>query len=107
MWYLVCLGNALAPVASSRCSKPAITSSPRNWPISLLSPVALSGKIGGEDFAANLDNLNPEELRALTAQLMQRVETMDKQINHHKSVKEKLAHEITLLNRFKFAKRSK
>ncbi len=30
---------------------------------------------------------------------MQRVETMDKQINHHKSVNEKLAHEIALLKR--------
>lgn len=54
----------------------------------------------------NLDQLNPEELRALAAQLIQRVETMDKQITHHKSVNEKLAHEIALLKRFKFAKRS-
>lgn len=28
--------------------------------------------------APNLDQLNPEQLRALAAQLMQRVETMDK-----------------------------
>jgi transposase len=54
----------------------------------------------------NLDQLNPEELRALAAQLIQRVETMDKQITHHKSVNEKLAHEIALLKRFKFSKRS-
>ena len=54
----------------------------------------------------NLDQLNPEELRALAAQLIQRVETMDKQITHHKSVNEKLAHEIALLKRFKFAKHS-
>lgn len=54
----------------------------------------------------NLDQLNPEELRALVAQLIQRVETMDKQITHHKSVNEKLGHEIALLKRFKFAKRS-
>lgn len=53
----------------------------------------------------NLDQLNPEELRA-SAQLIQRVETMDKQITHHKSVNEKLTHEIALLKRFKFAKRS-
>ncbi|MBP1124434.1 transposase [Pseudomonas sp. PvP025] len=38
--------------------------------------------------------------------MIQRVETMDKQITHHKSVNEKLAHEIALLKRFKFAKRS-
>ncbi len=54
----------------------------------------------------NLDQLNPEQLRALAAQLIQCVETMDKQITHHKSVNEKLAHEIALLKRFKFAKRS-
>lgn len=54
----------------------------------------------------NLDQLNPEQLRALAAQLIQRFETMDKQITHHKSVNEKLAHEIALLKRFKFAKRS-
>jgi hypothetical protein len=52
----------------------------------------------------NLDQLNPEQLRALAAQLMQCVETMDKQIHHHKTVNEKLAHEIALLKRFKFAK---
>ncbi|MEV4698110.1 IS66 family transposase [Pseudomonas brassicacearum] len=54
----------------------------------------------------NLGQLNPEQLRALAAQLIQRVEIMDKQITHHKSVNEKLAHEIALLKRFKFAKRS-
>lgn len=54
----------------------------------------------------NLDQLNPKELRALAAQLIQRVETMDKQITHHKSFNEKLAHEIAILKRHKFAKRS-
>lgn len=47
----------------------------------------------------NLDQLNPEQLRALAAQFIQRVETMHKQITHHKSVNEKLAHEIALLKR--------
>ncbi|EJM00330.1 hypothetical protein PMI18_03058 [Pseudomonas sp. GM102] len=37
---------------------------------------------------------------------MQRVEMMDKQIHHQKSVNEKLAHVIALLKHFKFAKRS-
>jgi hypothetical protein len=46
----------------------------------------------------NLDQLNPEEPRALAAQLIQRVDTMDKQITHHKSVNEKLANEIALLS---------
>lgn len=47
----------------------------------------------------NLDQLNPEELHALAAQLMQRVESLDqkietmgKQIHHQKTVNEKLAH---------------
>ena len=64
-------------------------------------------------YLPNLDQLDPEQLRALAAQLMQRVvsldqkvETMDKQIHHHKTVNEKLAHEIALLKRCKFAKRS-
>jgi hypothetical protein len=70
------------------------------------SPPALTGKIGGMTSHPNLDQLNPEQLRVLAAQLIQRVETMDKQITHHKSVNEKLAHEIALLKRFKFAKRS-
>ena len=58
-------------------------------------------------------HLTPEQLRALAAQLMQRVEnldqkveTMGKQIHHHKTVNEKLAHEIAQLKRFKFAKHS-
>ncbi|MDY7565218.1 transposase [Pseudomonas sp. RTC3] len=62
---------------------------------------------------AKLDQLDPEQLRALAAQLIQRVvsldqkvETMDKQIHHHKAVNEILAHEIALLKRFNFAKRS-
>jgi transposase len=77
------------------------------------SVLACSSKIGGMTSLPNLDQLNPEQLRALAAQLMQRVESldqkvesMDKQIHHHKTVNEKLAHEIAQLKRFKFAKRS-
>ncbi|MCJ0713715.1 IS66 family transposase, partial [Pseudomonas aeruginosa] len=61
----------------------------------------------------DFDQLNPEQLRAIAAQLMQRVETldqkvesMDKQIHHYKTVNDKLTHEIAQLKRFKFAKRS-
>ncbi|MFC6298130.1 IS66 family transposase [Pseudomonas sp. CCM 7893] len=61
----------------------------------------------------NLDQLNPEQLRALAAQLMQRVEsldqtveTMDKKIHRDQTVIEKLTHEIAQLKRLKFAKRS-
>jgi len=39
----------------------------RNWPIRLSPPLALSGKIGGMTSHPNLDQLNPEELRALAA----------------------------------------
>ena len=68
----------------------------------------------------NLDHLTPEQLRALAAQLMQRVETLDQQvetmgktvetmgkkINRDQTVIEKLTHEIAQLKRLKFAKRS-
>jgi len=81
--------------------------------MSLSSVFACSGKIGGMTSLPNLDHLTPEQLRALAAQLMQcvenldqKVETMGKQIHHHKTVNEKLTHEIAQLKRFKFAKRS-
>lgn len=68
----------------------------------------------------NLDHLNPEQLRALAAQLIQRVETLDQQvetmgktvetmgrkINRDQTVIEKLTHEIAQLKRLKFAKSS-
>ena len=67
-----------------------------------------------------LDHLPPEQLRALAAQLMQRVETLDhqvgtlgktvetmgKKISRDRTVIEKLTREIAQLKRFKFAKRS-
>jgi len=82
----------------------------------------------------NLDHMPPEQLRALAAQLMQRVETLDhqvdtlgktvetldqqvetmgktvesmgKKINRDQTLIEKLTHEIAQLKRLKFAKRS-
>ncbi|TFB37143.1 IS66 family transposase [Pseudomonas sp. F01002] len=71
-------------------------------------------------FSPNLDHLTPEQLRALAAQLMQRVDTLDQQvetmgrtvetmgkkISRDQTVIEKLTHEIAQLKRFKFAKRS-
>ena len=82
----------------------------------------------------NLDHLTPEQLRALAAQLMQRVETLDhqvdtlgktvetldlqvetmgktvetmgKKISRDQTLIEKLTHEIAQLKRLKFAKRS-
>ncbi|NAS97164.1 IS66 family transposase [Pseudomonas syringae pv. actinidifoliorum] len=82
----------------------------------------------------NLDHLTPEQLRALAAQLIQRVETLDhqvdtlgktvetldqkvetmgktvetmgKKISRDQTLIEKLTHEIAQLRRLKFAKRS-
>lgn len=79
-----------------------------------LSPVlACSGKIGGMTLLPDLDQLSPEQLRTIAAQLMQRVENLDqkvesmnKQIHHYKTVNDKLTYEIAQLKRFKFAKRS-
>lgn len=56
--------------------------------------------------APALDQLNAEQLRALAAQLTQRVESLGKQVHHFKTVNEQLTHEITLLKRHRFAKRS-
>ena len=73
----------------------------------------------------DLDHLTPEQLRALAAQLMQRVgtldqevdtlgktvdtlgktvETMGKKIHHDKTLIEKLTHEIALLKRDKYGR---
>jgi transposase len=56
--------------------------------------------------ATALDQLNAEQLRALAAQLMKHVESLDKQVHHFKTVNEQLTHEIALLKRHRFAKRS-
>ncbi|QTH14307.1 IS66 family transposase [Pseudomonas corrugata] len=54
----------------------------------------------------DLDQLNPEQLRALAAQLFSQVGAMSKKIHHDKTLIEKLSHEIAQLKRFKFTKRS-
>ncbi|EPG4194842.1 transposase, partial [Pseudomonas aeruginosa] len=61
----------------------------------------------------NLDQMTPDQLRALAAQLMsqvdslgQQVDTMGKKIQRIETVNEQLTHEIALLKRHKFAKRS-
>jgi len=81
--------------------------------MSLSSALACSGKIGGMTSLPNLDQLPPKQLRALAAQLMQRVESLDqkvetmgKKIHRDQTLIEKLTHEIAQLKRFKFAKRS-
>lgn len=52
------------------------------------------------------DHLTPEQLRALAAQLTKRVEQLDQQVDYHKTRNEQLAHEIAILRRHKFARRS-
>ena len=61
----------------------------------------------------NLDQLTPEQLRALAAQLLSQVdtlgktvETMGKKIDRDQTVIEQLTHEIAWFKRYKFAKRS-
>ena len=54
----------------------------------------------------NLDQMSPDQLRALATQLMSQVDTMGKKIHRDQTVIEKLMHEIAQLKRMKFAKRS-
>ncbi|WP_248694596.1 IS66 family transposase [Pseudomonas fulva] len=48
----------------------------------------------------------PEQLRTLAAQLLSRVDTMGRKIHHGETIIERLSHEIAILKRHKFAKRS-
>ncbi|SDT99253.1 Transposase [Pseudomonas yamanorum] len=57
-------------------------------------------------FSPNLDHMTPDQLRAFTAQLLSQVDTMGKKIQRIETVNEQLTHEIALLKRHKFAKRS-
>ncbi len=54
----------------------------------------------------NLDQLSPNQLRVLAAQLLSQVDTMGKKINRDQTVIKKLTHEIVQLKHLKFAKRS-
>ncbi len=54
----------------------------------------------------NLDQMSPDQLRALAVQLLSQVDTMGKKINRDQTLIEKLTHEIAQLKRLKFAKRS-
>jgi len=54
----------------------------------------------------NLDQMTPEQLRALAAQLLSKVDTMGLRIHRDERIIEQLSHEIVILKRHKFAKRS-
>ena len=54
----------------------------------------------------DLDQMSPEQLRTLAAQLMSKVDTMGRKIHRDETIIEQLTHEIAILKRHKFAKRS-
>lgn len=64
------------------------------------------GKIHGMTSTPNLDQMTPDQLRALAAQLLSKVDTMGRESRRDKTVIEQLSHEIAILKRHKFAKRS-
>src|SRR5450830_577522 len=54
----------------------------------------------------NLDQMPPDQLRAFAAQLLSQVDTMGKKMHRIETINEQLTHEIAVLKRHKFAKRS-
>lgn len=54
----------------------------------------------------NLDQMTPDQLRAFASQLMSKVDTMGRKIHHDQTIIEQLTHEIAILKRHRFAKRS-
>ena len=54
----------------------------------------------------NLDQMTHDQLRALAAQLMSKVDTMGRKIHRDQTIIEQLTHEIAILKRHRFAKRS-
>lgn len=53
----------------------------------------------------DLDQMTPEQLCTLAAQLMSNVDTMDRKNHRDEAIIEQLTHEIAILKRHKFAKR--
>lgn len=82
---------------------------PAIWPVYLSSSRASSGTIGRMTFSLNLDQMTPEQLRALAAQALQlqsQVEAMSRKIQNDEILIEQFKFEIALLERHLFAKRS-
>src|SRR5690554_3566283 len=54
----------------------------------------------------DLNALSADQLRALTRELFDRVERQDRELHYAKTLNEKLTHELAILKRHKFARRS-
>jgi transposase len=72
----------------------------------LLSQPTCFGKIQLMTSLPNLDQMTTHQLRALAAQLMSKVDTMGRKIHRDQTIIEQLTHEIAILKRHRFAKRS-
>jgi hypothetical protein len=75
--------------------------------------MACSGKVRGMTSSPNLDQMSPDQLRALAVQLLsqvnslgQQVDRMGKKNDRDQTIIEQLTHEIAWFKRNKFAKRS-
>ena len=55
---------------------------------------------------AELAQLNPDQLRTFAVELMQQVELKDRTIRHQQALNEKLTHELAILKRHRFGRRS-
>src|SRR5690606_37696112 len=56
--------------------------------------------------APDLNQLSADQLRQLAADLLSRVEHQDRELTYTKTLNQKLTHELALLKRHRFAKRS-
>ncbi len=64
------------------------------------------GKIHGMTSLPNLDQMPADQLRALAAQLLSQIDTMGRKSHRDDTIIEQLTHEIAILRRHRFAKRS-
>ncbi|MCI0152472.1 transposase, partial [Paraburkholderia sediminicola] len=55
---------------------------------------------------ANLDTMSPDELRTLAAQLMAQVGEKDRELRYRQTRIDQLTHELSVLKRLQFGKRS-
>ncbi|MCS3469967.1 recombination DNA repair RAD52 pathway protein [Pseudomonas sp. JUb42] len=54
----------------------------------------------------NLDQMTPDQLHAFAAQLMFKIDTQSRKIHRDETIIEQITHEIAILKRHNFAKRS-